>query len=226
MIEQILEQLNNVDKTLLLWLNFDGGRWMDTFWYTISNSHIWIPVLVAGGIDLWRTSGGSWKRRCCFLLILVAIMVLSDQLSSGVIKPLVGRIRPSHEPSLLPYLHLVNDYHGGLHGFVSGHATNITAAATWFWLVYRDRLTHVCLLFLAFAVSYSRLYLGVHYPGDIVCGALLGFLISYSAYVLCRRSSSFHRSERPKFLLGAFALTLAGIIVYTLASMIVYEVVA
>lgn len=226
MIEQILEQLNNVDKTLLLWLNFDGGRWMDTFWYTVSNSHIWIPVLLAGGIDLWRTSGGSWKRRSCFLLILFAVMVLSDQLSSAVIKPLVGRIRPSHESSLLPYLHLVNDYHGGLHGFVSGHATNITAAATWFWLVYRDRLTHACLLFLAFAVSYSRLYLGVHYPGDIVCGALLGFLISYSAYVLCRRSSSFHRSERPKFLLGAFALTLVGIIVYTFASMIVYEVVA
>lgn len=176
-----------LDQGLMLTLNFQGPAFLDSFLYSFSQLKTWVPaaVVVLGSLLLRN------RRRLTpiiiYILALVLLLVVSDQLSSSVIKPLACRLRPSHDPLLAPLLHYVNGYHGGRYGFVSGHATNITALITWLFAYYRDRLSRWSLAIFGVLMCYSRIYLGVHYPGDILCGALLGFALAGSLYRLLSR---------------------------------------
>ena len=111
---------------------------------------------------------------------------LSDFVSSGIIKPWVCRLRPTHEPALAGMLHLVNGYTGGMYGFVSSHAANTVACALLFSLLYRNKYATVALMLWVALNCYSRMYLGVHYPGDIIGGLLVGTLIAGMTYAVAR----------------------------------------
>ena len=112
---------------------------------------------------------------------------LSDFVSSGLIKPWVCRLRPTHEPALAGMVHLVNGYTGGLYGFVSSHAANTMACALLFSLLYRNRYATVGLMLWVALNCYSRMYLGVHYPGDIIGGLLVGAVLATLTYAALRR---------------------------------------
>ena len=109
---------------------------------------------------------------------------LSDFVASSVFKPMVERLRPSHVPELEGVLHIVNGYRGGQFGFMSSHAANSFALATFFALCMRSRSLSTVLFIWATLNAYSRIYLGVHYPGDVICGAALGSFSAYLAYFL------------------------------------------
>lgn len=112
-------------------------------------------------------------------------ILLADQITSSIMKPYFARLRPSHDPALNGLLHLVNGYKGGLYGFASGHAANTFGIATFFWLLFRSRYNWIGLLFLwAVAVTYTRLYLGVHYPSDILVGGTIGILSGTTGHLL------------------------------------------
>jgi len=152
----------------------------------LTGKWIWLPAYA--GLAFWLVWRFGWNG------VLVAlgcglVLVATDQLSSGLLKPLVGRLRPSHNPEVLPLLHIVDDIRGSRFGFVSSHAANSFGFSTFIALmVGRGRRWVAPVFFLwAFAVSYSRIYLGVHYPGDILCGALLGVGIAYLAAWAFRR---------------------------------------
>ena len=117
-------------------------------------------------------------------LSFVAVIVLCDQLSSGLIKPLVERLRPSHEPALNGLVHLVNGYTGGRFGFVSSHAANSFGFAMFSALVFRYKPYSFVIFVWALFNSYSRIYLGVHYPLDVICGAALGVFLALLVYIL------------------------------------------
>lgn len=196
----MLETLNQYDHSLMLWLNYDGGAFLDAFWYAVSYKFSWVPLYVA---ILWvfvsharhrsltMPSDGpsrSTARILIGLLITTAlIIVAADQLSSGLIKPLVQRPRPSHEPGLEALLHYVGDYRGGRYGFVSSHAANTAALALWLCLLFRQRALWCAMAAFYVANCYSRIYLGVHYPGDIICGTLIGLLAAFVGYTVFRR---------------------------------------
>jgi undecaprenyl-diphosphatase len=110
-------------------------------------------------------------------------------------KPFFARLRPSHEPGLQNLVHLVNGYKGGLYGFASSHAANTFGTATFVWLALKPFMRWSGLIFIwAVVMTYTRIYLGVHYPGDILVGALFGILIGWLSFEVC--SYLMHRNKK------------------------------
>lgn len=179
----MIELLNSWDHELMLLMNGDGGAFWDQLWYIYSGKFTWIPLYALLLWQMYRyckknTDIDFWRHIAVCVFCTVLLIVLADQIASGIIKPLVCRPRPSHEPGLMEMLHYVNDYHGGAYGFVSSHASNSLAIALWLgWLLFRKQKTlQILLVIWALFNCYSRIYLGVHYPGDILGGLLVGFL--------------------------------------------------
>ncbi len=129
----------------------------------------------------------SWRVALIFTLMLILLITLADQTCATLIRPYVERVRPSQLSNpLSTYTHVVNDYRGGLYGFPSCHAANSFAFAVFSsFVVARRRWTFFILLW-ALANSYSRAYLGVHYPGDLLVGAVIGSLLSFLLYRISR----------------------------------------
>ena len=173
----MLDQLKNLDTTLFLFLNSKHNSFFDVIMYWASNTWIWVPLYAFLLYLLIKAFG----RKSILLILLCAIMItLSDQLSSSLIKNLVMRPRPCHEALLQDKIHLVNGECGGEFGFISSHASNSFALALFLILIKPHRRRGICIILFCYAllVSYSRIYLGVHYPGDIFGGILLGALLS------------------------------------------------
>lgn len=121
-----------------------------------------------------------------FPVIFAGLSVgLSDLISNNLFKKVFQRYRPSHNLDIADQLHYVNDYHGGMYGFVSSHSANMFALAMFVYLILKDKYKYSWTVFLwAFLIAYSRMYLGVHYPADIICGGALGVLIGWLMYKL------------------------------------------
>jgi undecaprenyl-diphosphatase len=172
--------IERLDQLFFLFLNSFHSPFFDQVMYAISGKVIWIPLYLAILIYL----GIKYKRK--FLIILLFIILaatLSDQISV-LIKNIVHRLRPCHEPALEGLVHLVKGECGGLYSFVSSHATNSFDVALLSLLFIRKRWFSITIVLWALVVGYSRVYLGVHYPGDVICGSILGALIGWSIYSL------------------------------------------
>jgi undecaprenyl-diphosphatase len=172
--------LIDFDKDALLYLNgIHSPAWDDVMWW-ISGSKSWIPLYI---ILLILIIYRERPYRFIFTILFIAIMVvLCDQLSV-LIKNLVERPRPTHDPEIADMVHIVNNYRGGMYGFVSSHAANCFGVATFLSNQFKHYKWSLFLFAWAVVVSYSRIYLGVHYPLDIICGAVPGMLIGIQCYV-------------------------------------------
>lgn len=197
---QVLQFLSSVDQQLFLLLNGLHGPFMDNVMWYISGKVIWIPLYLV--IVWYLIKERKWNT--IFTLIFVAVMItISDQVCN-VIKDSVMRFRPSHEPALSGLVHLVEDNHGNLYrggkfGFVSSHAANSFALAIFVTLFFRVRWVCIVMFIWAAIVSYSRIYLGVHYPGDIIGGALVGlasgvFIYYVEQWVHAKYLAGFNRT--------------------------------
>ena len=193
----MIENLNTLDHELMLWLNYDGGTFQDAFWYTLSQIPSWIPLYITIIFVMLQPSDGQkqkrWMKFILLLLFTALVFAFTDQISAGIIKPLVQRPRPSHDGSIMDRLHFVNDYHGGAYGFVSSHAANCFGLAVWVSCLYKRRSLVTAMMLYAVLNCYSRIYLGVHFPGDIICGTVLGILCGWLGYYcytrFCQRFS-------------------------------------
>ncbi len=168
--------LSTIDTDLFLYLNNLHVEWMDKIMILITNMGIWFPLYLL--LIYWTAK--QFGKRCWWVFLAVGVVVLcSDQLSSHVFKPVFQRLRPCYNPDLQDLIHLPKGLAGGRYGFTSSHAANTFAVAAFLTPVlrnYRPWLGIVLYLW-AFISSYSRIYLGLHYPGDILCGAILGILV-------------------------------------------------
>lgn len=174
-----------MDEFILLLINGYHTTWLNDFMWGVTGILPWMLFYVS---ILWLVFKNNKTEMSLTILVFVALTVLlADQSSATLIKPLVGRLRPTHEPSLAGQIQIVNGYLGGLYSFPSSHAANTFAVATFLSLMVRHRrMTTLCFLWAVMS-CYSRVYLGVHYPSDIMCGAVLGALIGFLTYYLYRK---------------------------------------
>lgn len=179
----MLDYLNDIDTDALLAVNGLHDIFQDALWWMVSAK--WSSLLLVLAL-VWILLHQNRRHALLVLLMLVLAFVIADQVSSGLIKHLVERLRPTHDPSLGDAVHVVNGYRGGMYGFVSSHAANAFAAATLIALIMRHRLVTISLLAWAALQCYSRVYLGVHYPGDILGGIVVGILAGWLVWGLMR----------------------------------------
>ena len=169
----MLDYLKNIDETLFLFLNGLHNDVFDFLMYWITYQETWYPFYLL--IVIWMFWKYKQKAFIPLLFIILAITI-SDQFTSSFMKPFFERLRPCHDPSISHLVHVV-DRCGGQYGFASSHASNSFALATLLFLFFRSTFKYASILFVwAALVAYSRIYVGVHFPGDIIVGALIGYL--------------------------------------------------
>ena len=179
----MFDYLVGLDSEVFLWLHSPHTPFWDYFMLAVTGKVIWGGMYIAILYALWRTYG---LKIALIVLIATALAVLfSDQLTASFIRPSIARLRPSHpENPISDYVNLVNGYRGGPYGFPSSHASNTFAVATLLSLVFRNIRFTVAIFIWALINCYSRVYLGVHYPGDLIVGAIIGFIIGLFLYLI------------------------------------------
>jgi undecaprenyl-diphosphatase len=171
--------MKKIDQHFFLFLNGHHTDAWDKVAYWVSHPFFWIPLYI---FLIYLLTQVLQKKTWIILLLIAILITLGDQFSSTLIKPWVQRLRPCEDPDIQHLVHIVGHY-AGKHGFISSHATNTFALAMLLWLLLRAHYRFIFLLFFwAAGVSYARVYGGVHYPGDIVIGALTGILLAWLIY--------------------------------------------
>lgn len=179
----MLDYLIDIDSDALLAVNGLHDVFQDAFWWMLTAK--WSSLLLVLALA-WVLMHQN-RRHALLMLVMLALTVLvADQVSSGLIKHLVERLRPTHDPSLENAVHVINGYRGGLYGFVSSHAANFFGVSTLIALVMRHRMITFSLFTWALLQCYSRVYLGVHFPGDILGGIIVGVLAGWLIWLFMR----------------------------------------
>lgn len=176
----MLDRLNDYDVRLFLWFNGHHSPLWDHIMWFISGRYEWIPVYIIMASYLIY----CYRWKSVLIILSVALTVtLADQIAVHWFKNVFMRLRPTYNPAIQNFVHIVNNYRGGPYGFVSNHAADTFAFATFMSLFFRNRVFTIIAILWAIIVSYSRIYLGVHYPGDVLGGAFIGAFLGFLVYV-------------------------------------------
>jgi undecaprenyl-diphosphatase len=178
-----MDLILELDTKLFLAINgWHNETWDGLMWWVSGKTTWWPFYLLLIGYMGWRK---RWQL-LPILFFIILVILLTDQTAVHLFKNLFHRLRPCHEPALQGIVHLVNNRCGGLYGFISSHAANTFGVALLSLLWMRDRWFSLVMVTWALLVSYSRVYLGVHYPGDVLIGGIWGAGCGWSMFLLYR----------------------------------------
>ena len=178
-----METLIEFDRWLLLQVNGSPSLYLDGVVKILTTAATWIPLYIA--LFFLVMKNNSTTRSIVFIVGCAALCyLLAGAVDDGLVKPLVARWRPTHDPVIGWQVDVVNGYRGGKYGFFSAHASTTFSIAVFFSLLVRSRLLTVALVGWSLVNCWTRLYLGVHFPGDILVGLLWGAVVGVLVYLL------------------------------------------
>lgn len=182
----MVDFLTRIDEDIFLVLHhLMRGDVADSFMWLVSAKFVWIPMYVAILVWLYRSLG--WKKTVITAICIGLAVFCADGLCADIIRPWFERLRPSHPDNpVSENIFIINDYRGGSYGFPSCHAANTFMLATFVSLIAKGWRVVVWMYFWALLNCLSRIYLGVHYPGDLLFGALIGATVGWLSYLLAR----------------------------------------
>ncbi len=179
----MFEQLDSIDRSITLFLNGSHSLFLDNIIMVATSTWVWIPI---GVMMIYVVYHNLTLRDFGMVMLMFFLCVLiSDQVSSSIVKPLVHRWRPTQNPEFMYLVDVVNNYRGGRFGFYSAHASNTFTVAIFFSRLFGDKMVRLLMVSWALLNCYTRVYLGVHYFGDIVVGTCFGLLwgnLLYAVY--------------------------------------------
>ncbi|MGH2664962.1 phosphatase PAP2 family protein [Flavobacterium sp.] len=180
----MLERLQELDRNLFIYLNSLGNPLFDGFWLVATKQLHWAPVFLIIFYLIFKKKG--WKNGLMILLFIALLVLVGDQFTN-LIKYAVQRIRPCNNPDLVGVIRILHTT--PTFSFFSGHATNSMATTLFVYLILKKHFKYVFLLFLwPLIFAYSRIYIGVHYPGDILAGYVVGATFGFAFYKLYRKT--------------------------------------
>ena len=184
----MLEKLLSLDTNLFVYLNGMGSETFDGLWLMITKQTSWIPLFIFLLYLIYKKLG---TKQSLYLLLFVSILLVFTDQTSNLFKNGFQRLRPCNNPEINSFIRIVQSRSS--FSFFSGHATSSMGVATFLYLIFKRDFNYFWLLFLwPLIFAYSRIYLGLHYPLDILsgylCGAILGFLM-FKCYQIVQKSN-------------------------------------
>ena len=182
----MIEFLQDIDRELLLGINGSDSLYLDRLVRTLTNGLTWIPLYLSLFYMVMKNNDNF--RRLLLVLGGAGLCVfLAGTVDDAIVKPLVARWRPTHDPQIGILVDIVDGYRGGKYGFFSAHASNTMSIATFFCWLARSRRLSIALVIWSLVNCWTRMYLGVHFPGDILVGLIWGITVGTGVYFLYRR---------------------------------------
>lgn len=216
----MIDFINTLDTEVFLELNQNHAPFWDYFMSAFSGKIIWVPMYATVVYLILKNL--NWKISLCLFIGIALTIALSDITCAKIIRPMAERLRPANlENPISHMVHIVENYRGGAYGFPSCHAANSFAFVTFLAMIIKNRLLVTSAFAWAIINSYSRIYLGVHYTGDIIVGAVVGFLIAWLVITATRKLVSEKLDYRQVEYKHAVVfpavelIIIAGIIVYS-----------
>ena len=226
-----LESLITKDQEWLTWFNGSDSLILDRMVETLTAGLTWVPLYIA--LFYLVVKNNETMKQIALIVGCVALcMLLSDGVTDGLVKPLVARWRPSHDPIIKYTIDIVNNHRNTYYGFFSAHAANTMAITVFFCLLVRSKLFCSTMILWSLLNCWTRMYLGLHYPGDIFFGLLRGSVaggVSYMVfhnlyfkfnpdlnYISSQYTSTGYSMIDIDIVMSVIVMTLAGVMIYSL----------
>lgn len=223
-----LEPLVQLDKQLLLMLNGSDSLFLDGLVMTLTTAATWIPLYVSL-FYLVLKNNDNVRQILLVVVCAAACVVLAGTVDDAIVKPLVARWRPTQDPEIALLVDVVDGYRGGKYGFFSAHAANTFSIAIFFCLLVRSRVLSMALILWSLTNCWTRIYLGVHYPGDIVCGLLWGGFVGFVVYwVYCHiggNAKSTQNFVSSQYTSTGYQHSDVGVVILVLVLSLIYAIV-
>ncbi len=195
-MSRIIDTLLQLDEQILLAVNGMHNAFGDVFMSDFSGRFIWVAMYVAMFYALVRKFG--MQSALIYALGAVLVIVFADQMCASLIRPYVGRLRPSNlDNPLSDFVHIVDGHRGGAFGFPSCHAANTIGAAVYMSLLLRSHRFTSFIFLWAIVTCWSRMYLGVHYLGDLLAGGFIGSIGGFVFYLVINWMVNKYKTSTP-----------------------------